>query len=338
MSTLSSEFFLSNIESTRPQIYSTCWAYMITSLIGDTFSLQKNITPILPSVIWTISMRNNVCPYYRSKYNTICQTGNFSNYNVFEILQYMSKNKDKFFIKLERCFPVNETINMIITDDSSFKLSENTKFNYLGEKYFDCCMNKISYTNFLKNIFDWRKNEISEIDCIKPISEIDKLLCDFNIKVTHVFELKKINKDKKDITEIDIINRQNNLKVLLTCNLPFLTTIIITQDYKDFINNLYKNYSSSTTYFEPNTNIDDNHTYGYHAIIVYGWSRKDNKEYWIVRDSNIPIFYKIKFSDFENKNKWIGCDIDCIPIYINVESSDDKIFDKLIINGIVSTV
>ncbi len=333
-----SEFFLGNLINLEPgrlQKFPICWAYATASLIGDTLSLQEKISPVIPSTMWITSMRNRVCREYHPG-DSLCNLTTFEGYFPQEILYYMSKNSKDFYAKLEKCFSQNDTIDFI-----EFENFMNTALvipiqhmviDYLGYMYPDCCL----------------KEETNIFQCQKPVDILSELHCKFNVKIKDVKYIKFLSKEKNNITEEDLKFFQNIIKYILYCrNKPILSTIIITNEYFSFLKN---ELPSGNTYFIPTTEIlskEDMEVLGYnidkHAIIIYGWEKKDGIEYWIVRDSNSTKyghdFYKIPFSTILNREYWIGCDIDWIsnsrfrvssqPTFIDVEVDEDDLLKMM---------
>ncbi len=333
-----SEFFLGNLVKLEPgrlQKFPTCWAYAVTSLIGDTLSLQEKISPVIPSTMWITSMRNHVCRENRPG-DSFCNLTTFEGYFPYEILLYMSKNSKDFYAKLEKCFSQNNTIDFI-----EFENFMNTALvipiqymiiDYLGYMYPNCCL----------------KDQSGILQCQKPVDILSDLQCKFNVKVKNVKYIEFFRKEKNNITEEDIKYFQNSIKYVLYCrNRPVLSAIITTNEYKIFLNT---ELPSGNTYFIPTTEIFSNedmevlgNKIDKHAIIIYGWEKKDEIEYWIIRDSNSTKyghdFYRIPFSTFLNREYWIGCDIDWIlndrfrisspPIYIVTEVEEDDLLKMM---------
>ena len=98
------------------------------------------------------------------------------------------------------------------------------------------------------------------------------------------------------------------MKIKICCNKPLLCKILCTNDYYSFIQNIKKN---GDNFLQTPWEVSD--VKGSHYIVIYGWTNIFDEEFWIVKDSNLPIgieFYYIPFSTIGNKDKWIGCDID----------------------------
>ena len=217
-------------------------------------------------------------------------------FTAITIKDFIENNNN---IKLEMCFPYIDTIQMLKTE--YLQLPENIIFPNFKILYPSCC---ISINKEKK-----RKRDV-EYNCI----ERDDLISNFSFKITDFKILFKYTIDLKEKNEINDKNLnaiQNNMKTRIACyNKPLLCKIITTNDYYSFIQNIKK---TSSRVFVPSSIIKTPLEYNTHYIVIYGWTIIFDEEFWIVKDSNLPIeieFYYIPFSTIGNKDKWIGCDID----------------------------
>ncbi len=334
------EYCLENIielEPSRFQSYKNCWANAIASLVGDTFCLENNLLPIIPSSIWITSMRKDACEYYNLP-KCDFPTLNIG-FNTGLLIEYMKRNKNKYYVKLERCFPELDTIQMIFEKENKYAdyelddsdIEDNLdkkmlmmKLNYFDNIYDNCCVKE-----------DNIKGKRKRLDCILPKNEKNELEMIFQLKIKNFYKIDFDILSKENYTSTKIKNIQNMIKQIIYCKKkPILTSILSTKEYSFNLQNLKLN----NYYYQIKTKVLSKaelsalglNNYTKHAIIIYGWekNKENNQEYWIVRDSNIYSFeysfYKIPFSTMDNIDYWIGCDIDWIDIYFK----NDKIKEK----------
>lgn len=292
MSELPIDFFLGNLilsgeiiklDPGRFPKGPTCWAYATATLITDTLILQENLNPILlASSLWIASIRTHICRLYSHLIPVNCEKkGIMNGFNYIYILYEMERLNLELYVKLESCFPQEETLSII----SSFK------DNYFGDEHNNCCIKNINI-------------EKQKYKCLVPEEKIDKMICDFKIRVKKCYSIKL---KYSDINGEYIKYHQNIMKTIIYCRKKPLITKIYTSE--EFYNNIYEN---NRYYIPTKKNVLDE--ISGHAVVIYGWEKneKNGQEYWIIKDSNCVSsgnpYYKIPFSTMQNKDNWIGCD------------------------------
>lgn len=107
-------------------------------------------------------------------------------------------------------------------------------------------------------------------------------------------------------TKKNIINTQICIKKML-CSGPILALINASDEYKSYaLENKDKKNEDIDIFYQKKTE-----EYKGHEIVILGWSTKEDKEYWLIRDSNVSSFLKIGFSKIQNivNKNCIGPDI-----------------------------
>lgn len=300
------------LEKTRHQKgTSDCWALSLASLIGDTFSIEKNILPVYPSSIhiagYANECKNNMIKYKLVKDDNIELTLN-TGYepNKFltcaEILKYP--------IRTEECFPKIDTIKYM-TKEKDLDKSKNIPLKNLN----DICKNCIQKVN-------------NKISC-KNTNENLKLLYSLEFYIKNKKNIDYELKKRSEYTSNDIINIHNMIKnIIFNVRKPILSTIRQTYDYTS-----YFYYNKKNEYYIPK---NSERLIGLHSIIILGWETYKGIEYWICRDTIFSDrFVKIAFSNYDNKNNWIGPDIfstdiqpQLFPFYIDIQDFDLEPFLK----------
>lgn len=235
------EYFLGNnfeLEPGRFQSFKNCWANSLASLIGDTFCLQNNLQPVIPSVIWITSMRKDACNYYKLQN---CEKLSLqSGFNTELMAKYMMENQDKYFVKLEKCFPELDTVQMI-SDDLGIGYNSDSeeeddrlyqvKLEYLGNVYSNCCIKE--------EIIDGKRKPLN---CLIPNNEKEELEMTFNLKIENFYKIEYDFSNKENYTAEKIKNLQNIIKTIIYCKRkPILTSILITEDRSQNLRNLKLN-------------------------------------------------------------------------------------------------
>jgi hypothetical protein len=122
----------------------------------------------------------------------------------------------------------------------------------------------------------------------------------------------------------DIINIQNMIKnIIFNFRKPIISTIKQTYDYAS-----YFYHNKKAEYYIPK---NSKRLIGLHSIIILGWENYKGIEYWICRDTIFSDrFIKIAFSNYNNKNNWIGPDISPTDglFYVDIKDFDLEPFLK----------
>lgn len=299
------EFFLGNIfpiEKTRQQKkFSLCWAYSISSTLGDTFAIQNNLKPIYLSIPYIASMANDSCNYINeiTEQKKDCNYTLKTGYITFDLAWFL---KDKNIgVKLDKCFPTDSTISYLLDNGyEKYKNKQSKQKNNppLTKKEWDTGDYYV-----LENINNICANGClgKDKNCIKQ----NNLLQNFGIKISDIIDVHNysISDKKETYTRIMIKNIQNNMKnMLFNHKKPIFSTIRFTEECIKF-------FTSGKNYLSPSIRLTEQKSYD-HGVVILGWEKKDSKDYWIVRDSNFSDrFLKIEFSKNNNKDYWIGLDI-----------------------------
>ena len=323
--------YKNNFEKPRNQICGNCWAITLASIIGDKLCIKYNLSPIYPSSIWitTIAAELSKNPKFPD-FNYIS-----NGYSCLDVAEAMINNPEKFYVKLENCFNEKQTI-IYYADENKVMYNEfrpnfqlicgKLDIKYLGNNP-DCCLSSL------------RKNEDSYY--CKDFNIKDRLLNLAKIKVVKINIFKTIYKYKSEYNEEEIIQIQNLLKYFIYCNKVAIVQIFSTYQYK-----LYKQFFKydENKIFEQNENYD--YTDSRHDIVIFGWGKEDvppYREFWYVRDTNSIYYKKIAFSRYDNKDYWIGIDVqfkiednkDFNEIFSLDSEIDSNSLNELIKNNII---
>lgn len=313
------------VEKPRAQIYGTCWAHSLASIIGDNFSMNNKLDSVYPSSFWITSMRKDACKFF-NKRKDVCKEGEIGINNGFIesfMAHFMKENSDTYYTKLEQCYPNLATIRRVLAKtyfeykDKSLANSityppisamewmkgNSLDLEYLGYILPECCTNKIMINRYYNRFY-------CQPYILSPnLEKIDMLKKNVKFKVQNMAFFNYTFKFKEEYSEQDIKNMQQQLKKYILCYGEIMSTIIATRGYKEFFYNSKRKY---TDIFYPDTQPKE--TERNHAVIILGWGNDDGQEYWWIRDSNAghfypPRYYKIAFSRFDNKDYWFGPDL-----------------------------
>jgi len=294
------------------QYFGTCASVALAHLISDTFAIKYNLEPVIFSALWIASTVHTIIKKYEF------------GISVYTLANYFINNK--IGIVLNECYEYNIINNVTTPTEDIYK-----SFSYDLPKNVKCCFNDldisvdgISYFNaFDKTLFMsnfWKKTENIVIKkCIR--NNYEDL---FNIKVyiRTIEQVYPILSSKNYLSHEQIENLQKMLKCAVR-NKPVLSVIICTPELEYYIyNNDIDTIKEKV--FTQNEPVDYN-KYGSHAIEIIGYGSFP-VPHWICKNSWIHApYFNIAFSTFENKDKWIGCDIvnNMYPFSIDVEIDEN---------------
>ncbi len=160
------------------------------------------------------------------------------------------------------------------------------------------------------------------------------------IKVSH-FVLQRLYFDcnyyvlKISYTDDKIKNIQSLLKAFIICHKVAHTSMIVTDQYTK--ERKQENIFEQKEEFDFEESVENKR---YHSVVILGWGYDEVSEryFWYIRDTNMDFFKKIAFSRYDNKNYWIGIDIQWSDLKLDIfslESSiNDEDYELLLKNGI----
>ena len=260
-----------------------CWAFSITSALGDRFSIKYNIEPIYPSSAWLII--NGKPPSVPSFLE--CQTGG----NTYEAAKWV----ENYGVKLSSCWPYsiirgpdkNSYNQQFVSPNQFYKTDYYTGKKILGNPLYekccyDCCSPDIIKQNRNVSLY------------IKPNSTRYVVAVDSKGNVNDIQTTAAIQREIMD-------------------NGPVVAAFKV---YGDFMNYWEKDAPQGKIYI-PSSTLNPN---GNHAIVLTGWGtapdpRDPSKKirYWEMRNSwgltGDQGFCKFAFSLDTPRSLWTCIDI-----------------------------
>ena len=275
-----------------------CWAFAITSCMGDRIAIKNKIKAPYPSVTYLLSE----CSIPSNK---SCATNQgCDGANVYYILQWLIKNSEN---ALETCWPYKIIENSLSYGaPSNYLAPSSLKNNNLDNCCYNCCYDDNSKINISKPSFSIKNGTIQYFG--EPINGNKQYTQDIIDDIIY------------DI-QIDIMN-----------NGPVVTSFVVLENFETFYN------TNPSTAIYSNTNVimdidgcefNDCSNLGYtndgHAVCITGWGIENGQKYWEVRNSwgeewADKGYCKIAFTDINNLKYYIGIDI---PI---ISNTNDEYF------------
>lgn len=299
-----------------------CWAFAISSCIGDRFAIKNKIQAPKPSAVYLLSEcsipSNNGCAT-----NQGCDGA-----NVYDILKWLENNS---LNGLESCWPSNNIIgnNSYGSPDENLAPS-SLNIENLKNCCYDCCYSDNNKSNISTPSFSIKNNSIEYFG--EPINGNKQYTPEIIDQI--IYQIQK-----------EIYN-----------NGPVVTSFVVLDDFITF----YNTNPSSAIYSNKNVIMDidgcefnDCSKLGYtndgHAMCITGWGKDPitNQKYWEIRNSwgtqwADNGYGRIAFTTYDTLKYYIGIDI---PIISNTTSeyfggvtsfipNDIQNFNELLNNGI----
>lgn len=261
----------------------SCWAFSISSVLGDRFALMNQLKSPYPSTAWLTSLSDNIL---NTNHEGCC--GN----NVYMALDYLGTNK--VGIKTEKCWPFEQIIGKLSpynNQESTMISPSSLNTQTLSSCCYNCCGKEV-------------QNEANTILYTKPVQDDSG---NYNVKYFGINEETLSSTEDYSQDDIDKIIKEIQIEILT--NGPVTTSFIVFEDFTK-----YWTYDAPKGRIYNRSTDPDNQKDGGHAVVITGWGQdKDGQKYWEIRNSwgntGDNGYCKIAFSRIENKEYFIGIDI-----------------------------
>jgi C1A family cysteine protease len=268
-----------------------CWAFAITSCMGDRIAIQNGIKSPKPSVTYLLSecsiSSNNACAS-----NQGCDGANA--YNILYWLQNNSQNA------LETCWPFIDVVSnsQKYGGSSNYLAPSSLNNNNLKNCCYDCCYPDNNKLNISSPSFSVKNGSIQYFG--QPMQGGDK----------------QYTQDKIDSIILEI------QKEIMT-NGPVVSCFVVLDNFETFYytNDSKSIYSNDTVVMDiDGCEFNDCRNIGYtnygHSVCITGWGTDPDtgKKYWEVRNSWGELwadggYCKIAFTTYDTLKYYIGIDI-----------------------------
>jgi len=299
-----------------------CWAFAITSCMGDRIAIKNQIKSPKPSVTYLLSecsiSSNNACAS-----NQGCDGANA--YNILDWLQNNSQNA------VETCWPFNDVVSNSkkYGGSSNYLAPSSLNNNNLKNCCYDCCYPDNNKLNISSPSFSVKNGSIQYFG--QPMQGGDK-----------------------QYTQEKIDNIISEIQREIMTNGPVVSCFVVLDNFETF----YYNNDSKSIYSNDSVVMDidgcefnDCRNIGYtnygHSVCITGWGIENGTKYWEVRNSwgenwADGGYCKIAFTTYDTLKYYIGIDIPIVSYttdnyfggVISFTSNDIDNLDELIRDGI----
>lgn len=261
------------VEGYRESNYEDCWIQVIISSLGDRVSIFEGLESVYPSIVDLFALSNDFRKtlFYEEQ----------KDLNDEELTLHPSYNKPflKFlvnkFVNLELCHPLEQIATVIRENGNKFVNTYTIP---------ECCLNCLNTNS---------KNELTE--CKYPCD--DDIYKELNIYISG-YEIIHTDRFFKSNNIKNIKRIQEIIKEKVRCTGPICASIPITNEYLKYIKDMKD--IEEVTVFELNGDVYN------HVIVILGWGKENDIEFWWIRDSNSQKYLKIAFATAETIAKSYG--------------------------------